>query len=345
MSKPFKQSDRTLKWYQVRARLVWGVFLFSGFSYAAYLHLNDRGQGRLQLLAHAPALARWLQQIGVLQPLPQAVRCAAKQLGRLNDIIAQVNMDRRSLFRRVWLRFADSEHLTVDAAATIAQSLAVDTPSQTSCQQIFADWRNRVQLRGVGPGAAQQQHMSMSEFVQCMCRCFETTPDDVLYLTATEQLKVPALTFEAEAELKALYDFVVAANNGSNLFTVPYLSALAEELGFAASEERARYFLTETRSVRSKQVALRPSDWVIADPSPYDKIVAKRAAAMPTLPPGVEVAKQDGAVFLVRSHVAVPVTSDEWVNFMADVMRACSTDEIKSACEVFIYLQSARPNA
>lgn len=176
-----------------------------------------------------------------------------------------------------------------------------------------------------------------------MQRCTDQVPHDVLYLACTEQLKVPALTFEAEAELKALYDFVVAANGGSPLFTVPYLSALAEELGFAASEERARYFLTDTHAVRNKQVALRPSDWVVAEASAYDTIVSKRAAAMPTLPPGSHVAAADSAVLLVRSHVAVPVTSDEWVNFMADVMRSCSTEEIKSACEVFIYLQSARP--
>jgi hypothetical protein len=73
MTKPFKQQDSVLRWYQLRARLVWGVFLFSGFSYAAYLHLNDRGQGRLALQRSAPQLARFFQKAGLLQPLPQSV--------------------------------------------------------------------------------------------------------------------------------------------------------------------------------------------------------------------------------------------------------------------------------
>jgi len=252
----------------------------------------------------------------------------------------QSNLDRRSLFRRVWLRFAEEgSDLPLSTALALAKLLTSTRDEHALVEQIFVDWQDRSRARDGAPHAG----MPLPAFVQCMAKSTAGLPDDMLYLACTEQLKVPALTFEAEAELKALFDFVVAANGGSRLFTVPYLSALAEELGFAASEERARYFLTDTQAVRGKQVALRPSDWVIADESPYDKIVAKRAASMPTLPPGSQVAAPDSAVLLVRSHVAVPITSDEWVNFMSDVMRSCTTEEVKSACEVFIYLQSARP--
>jgi hypothetical protein len=226
-------------------------------------------------------------------------------------------------------------------ALSIAQQLALSDLHHEQFATILSDVLQRSSSRH--KLSIQAHTLSQASFIQYLSRCCEDFSDEMLYLVATEQAGVAALSIEAEAELKALHDFVVAANGGSSLFTVPYLAALGEELGFAASEERARYFLTDTHAVRSKQVAVDPSDWVIADATPYDKITANRAAALPTLPPDAAGASGTPAVLLVRSHVAVPVRADEWVNFMADVMRGCSTEEISSACEVFIYLQSARP--
>lgn len=125
MAKPFKQSDGVIKWYQIRARLIWGLFLLSGFSYAAYLHLNDRGQGRLKLLSSAPALARWLQSTGLLQPLPQAVGCAVPTEFHQKDSY--------TVCRQIWTAAVSSVACGCASQARMAGSLCRQRKPLPSC--------------------------------------------------------------------------------------------------------------------------------------------------------------------------------------------------------------------
>lgn len=245
-----------------------------------------------------------------------------------------------ALFRRVFLKYAVQGTLEAKQACALIQEISGHSQLDDAA---LSDSHDEVSLSG---------------FVAAASAVCAPVSDQEVYLACLERLGVPAVDPEGEAELAALYDFVVDANGGSAVFTVPYLAALADELGFAGNEEYARHFLTESSAVQTGALQLRPTDWLIADASAFDRVATRRALALPSLPAsaaghgrqdrphhlpsGIEV--PDGSMLLVRSHVQVPVSRDEWVNFMGAVMSGCSTDDIRAACEVFTYLQSARPS-
>ena len=253
---------------------------------------------------------------------------------------SQDGLLRGALFRRLFVRYAPAGSMPASEARDVIAE-ACGGSSEAS-------------LEGEEP-------VDMPTFVGAVAAACKGMSDKELYLTVLERLGVPALDPVAEAELAALYDFVVQANQGSNVFTVPYLAALTDELGFSGNEERARHFLTETEAVQRGTVVMRPTDWLIADSTPYQQILSRRALALPSLPADLKagpsggsaaastdaagVMVPDGSVLLVRSHVRIPVKQEEWVNYLGDVMAGCSTEDIQSACEVFTYLQSARPDA
>ena len=72
-AKPWKWSERETRWKQLRARIPFGVLVLIGCAYAGYLHVNDRGMGRLRLERTSPQLTAMLEKLGILRALPQAV--------------------------------------------------------------------------------------------------------------------------------------------------------------------------------------------------------------------------------------------------------------------------------
>lgn len=90
--KPWKWSDRERRWKQFRARVPFGVLVLLGCAYAAYLHVNDRGMGRLRLVRGSPQLAAVLERLGVLRSLPQSVRDSSTMVALIAFTLSRVSI-------------------------------------------------------------------------------------------------------------------------------------------------------------------------------------------------------------------------------------------------------------
>lgn len=115
-------------------------------------------------------------------------------------------------------------------------------------------------------GAGAAARWDAAAFAQFASRALAEVPDTALYFACGYQLGVWPVGSATEEAFGALYDYLVSQNHGSPLFTVPFLAAITEEVGFGFEEEVAREFLTECRSVQLGEVTLRPADWLVVEP-------------------------------------------------------------------------------
>jgi hypothetical protein len=231
-------------------------------------------------------------------------------------------LDRTRLFDRLFVRYADGEGdaatMPVARAAVLLRVLGegeIDAPAPPAdaaagaappgegavvlLSPAAASALQAAAVRGAAPQSSLRR-LSRAQFVEFLRAGSAGVPDVILLLAAAESMGVMSLPQPAWDALSHLYDTVVGARPAGRAFTPQSLAELSNDIGFSGELERAQ------RAVEEAAARL---------PAALQQPAAAQAAAAAGHKPAAS-----------SSQAAVPLSRDQFVDYMASAAAAAQID-------------------
>jgi hypothetical protein len=405
----YPYTDEELRRRETRTRIPLLLLVLLALGHVGYTTLHKRRDIRAWVERTVPAAARLLRLVGLFPSFPEAEPLARREAfqrvwmryaeelegegasgGRSEEAgVAAAQRETRSWSDGAEAGFGGAG---VHASEAVAMALrlreawdgrsAAAPPAAAGASAGVEELRRTAGRVMAERGERGREWMGRASFVAFLEAAMSDVPDLVLYEQLGESLGVWSVRPELSRAFGDLYDFVVAENRGSCVFTVPFLAAVTEEVGFGALEDAARESLTEARSVQLGRISVLPEEWVVMEPSgllierrkPVGEMsreeladIARRVAEESKALRGVDPApgtdwsaRRDGAGeavsaklrdlraksrLLVRSSVRVPLAKHEFVNHLAYITRNMTHEDVDRFLAVFYMLTAMKPSA
>jgi len=126
----------------------------------------------------------------------------------------------------------------------------VPDPAFDGVRTCLGEWMQQAGISSKASTGQAPDVLSGPQFESLAAHCLAGVEDKELFHRMGQVCGVWPASPNKLRQFSNLYQFVREANGGSADFTVPFLAAIGEEVGFGSSlEERAREALTESSAI------------------------------------------------------------------------------------------------